>query len=62
MDFVVKLPISVDPVTGVKYNDILIIVDRLTKYTIIILVQKDITAEKFAHVLLDRLFRDHGMP
>jgi hypothetical protein len=57
----VKLLISVDPVTGVKYNDILVIVDRLTKYTIMIPVQKDIIAEKFAHVLLDRLFRDHGI-
>jgi hypothetical protein len=61
MNFVVKLPTSVDPVTGVKYNDILIIVDRLIKYTIIIPVQKDIIAEKFVHVLLNRLFRDHGI-
>jgi transposase InsO family protein len=62
IDFVVKLPTSIDPVTGVKYNDILVIVDRLTKYAIIIPIQKDITAEKFAYILLDRLFRNHGIP
>jgi hypothetical protein len=55
----VKLPISIDPITGVIYNDILVIVNRLTKYAIIILIQKDIIAEKFAYVLLDRLFRNY---
>jgi hypothetical protein len=54
----VKLPISIDPIIGIKYNDILVIVDRLTKYAIIILIQKDIIVEKFAYVLLDRLFVD----
>jgi hypothetical protein len=58
----VKLPISTDPITGIKYNDILVIVNRLTKYVIMIPVQKDITAEKFAYILLDRLFRNHGIP
>jgi hypothetical protein len=62
MDFVIKLPTSIDPITGVKYNNILVIVDRLTKYVIIILVQKDIIVEKFAYVLLDRLFRNYGIP
>jgi hypothetical protein len=58
----VKLPISIDPIIGIKYNDILVIVNRLTKYVIIIPIQKDIIAERFAYVLLDRLFRNHGIP
>jgi hypothetical protein len=62
MDFVVKLPTSIDPIIGVKYNDILVIVDRLTKYAIMIPIQKDIIVEKFAYILLDRLFRNHGIP
>jgi hypothetical protein len=57
-----KLLISIDPITGVKYNNILIIVDRLTKYVIIIPIQKDIIVEKFAYVLLNRLFRNYGIP
>jgi hypothetical protein len=56
-----KLPTLIDLVIGLKFNDILVIVDRLTKYAIIILVQKDIIVEKFAHVLLNRLFRNHGI-
>jgi hypothetical protein len=58
----VKLPISTDPIIGIKYNDILVIIDRLTKYAIIIPVQKDIIVEKFAYILLDRLFRNYGIP
>jgi hypothetical protein len=58
----VKLPTSVDPIIGIKYNNILVIVDRLTKYAIIIPVQKDIIVEKFAYILLDRLFRNYGIP
>jgi hypothetical protein len=49
----------IDPITGVKYNDILVIVNRLIKYAIIIPIQKDIIVEKFAYVLLDRLFRNY---
>jgi hypothetical protein len=36
MDFVVKLPISIDPIIKVAYDLIIIIVDKLTKYAIII--------------------------
>ena len=37
MDFVVKLPRSEDLVTKVKYDSILVVVDKLTKYTHLIL-------------------------
>ena len=32
MDFIVKLPLSKDIITDIKYNSILVVVDRLTKY------------------------------
>ena len=32
MDFIIKLPISKDLVTKVKYDNILVIIDRFTKY------------------------------
>ena len=32
MDFIIKLPISKDLVTKVKYNNILVIINRFTKY------------------------------
>ena len=32
MDFIVKLPLSKDTITDIKYDSILVVVDRLTKY------------------------------
>jgi hypothetical protein len=36
MDFVIELPLLKDPATGLAYNLILVIVDRFTKYTLIV--------------------------
>ena len=40
MDFITKLPKSVDPISGEKYDGIIIIIDKLTKYIIIILFKE----------------------
>ena len=37
MDFIIKLPLSKDTITDMKYNSILVVVDRLTKYAHFIL-------------------------
>jgi hypothetical protein len=55
MDFITGLPLSEDPATGLPYDLILIIVDRFTKYTLIIPFQQDYTAVQLAYVLKDRL-------
>ena len=62
IDFITKLPKSKDPVTGITYNLIIVIVDRFTKYIIVVLFKKTHTAEQLGHLLLDRLVRDHGVP
>jgi hypothetical protein len=36
IDFVIGLPLSKDPATGLAYNLILVIVDRFTKYVLMI--------------------------
>ena len=61
IDFIMKLPKSKDPVTGITYNLIIVIVDRFTKYLIVVLFKKTHTAEQLGHLLLDRLVRDHGV-
>lgn len=33
MDFITKLPKSVDPTTGKEYDSILVVVDKLTKWS-----------------------------
>jgi transposase InsO family protein len=62
MDFVTGLPLSKDPATGLSYDSILVIVDRFTKYALMIPFRRDYTAVQLAHVLKDRLIRDHGIP
>jgi hypothetical protein len=39
IDFVTELPLSKDSAIGLSYNAILIIVDRFTKYALMILFQ-----------------------
>ena len=62
MDFVVKLPKSTDPATKVVYNSILVVVDKLTKYTHLVLWKKSGTASKLASVLLRELVSHQGLP
>jgi transposase InsO family protein len=62
MDFVTGLPLFKDPATGLSYDAILVIVDRFTKYALMIPFRRDYTAVQLAHVLKDRLIRDHGIP
>ena len=58
IDFITKLPKSKDPVTGITYNLIIVIVDRFTKYLIVVLFKETHTVEQLGHPLLDRLVRD----
>lgn len=62
MDFVTGLPNSRDPVTDIVYDAILVIVDRLTKYALMIPFRKDFTAKQLGHIIVDRLVRNHGIP
>jgi hypothetical protein len=62
MDFIVKLPLSKDPVTGVKYDSILNINDRLTKAAEFIPYKESSNAEQLAHVILRELVARHGLP
>jgi len=62
MDFIVKLPKSADPVTGHQHDSILVMVDRLTKYSHFIPCSETISAQQIGCLVLDRLVRYHGMP
>ncbi len=62
MDFITKLPKSKDPVIGITYNAIMVIVDQITKYLIMVPFKETHTAEQLGYLLLDRLVRDHGVP
>jgi hypothetical protein len=52
LDFVVKLLLARDPITGVEYDFILVITNRLTKYTYIILYLEASIVEDLAYAFL----------
>jgi hypothetical protein len=52
LDFVIKLLLSQDLITRVEYDSILVIIDRLIKYTYIILYLEASIAEDLAYAFL----------
>jgi hypothetical protein len=52
LDFVVKLLLLQDPITGIRYNFILVIINKLTKYIYIILYLKASMVENLAYAFL----------
>ena len=62
MDFITKLLKSKDPTTTEVYDAIMVIVDRLTKYAIMLPFKEKYNAGQLAFLLLDRLIRDYSIP
>ena len=62
MDFITKLLVSSDVVIGTKYDAILVIVDKLTKYTEIVPFKETFTVTELGYILLDKLIKHHGIP
>ncbi|KAH7471513.1 hypothetical protein FOMA001_g13026 [Fusarium oxysporum f. sp. matthiolae] len=62
MDFITKLPLSEDPSTGTYYDSIMVIVDRLTKFSIYLPYREATDAEVMAYIFYDRVVRERGLP
>ena len=60
MDFIIKLLPLEDTITGVIYDSILVIVDRLTKYAQFIPWRKKESADKLAKAMLKKLSATTG--
>jgi hypothetical protein len=61
LDFVIKLLLSQDLIIGVEYDSILVVIDRLTKYTYIILYLKASIAEDLAYMFLRVIIANHNI-
>ena len=61
MDFITKLPTSKNPAWGVKFDSILTIVDRLTKYTMFISFKETATASVLTYTILQELVSNHEL-
>ncbi|GME32536.1 reverse transcriptase domain protein [Neofusicoccum parvum] len=62
LDFITGLPGSKEPLTKVKYDSILVIVDRLTKYAYYLPYLKSANAEELAYTFLRTILGNHGLP
>jgi len=61
MNFITKLPTSKNSAWGVKFDSILTIVDRLTKYTMFISFKKTTTASVLMYTILQELVNNHRL-
>ena len=62
LDFVIGLPESQNPATGMNYDMICTIIDGLTKYAKFVPCKTTMTAEELARLFLKKIFADHGIP
>ena len=62
MDFIVKLPRSLDPISRASFDSIFVVVDRLTKMAYFIPCNEDMNAPEFAQLFLQNIFTQHGLP
>jgi len=62
LDFITELLLSIDPTTSIKYNAILVITDRLTKYAYFLLWKTTATAEDIAYELIRTIIANHEVP
>jgi len=61
MNFIIKLPKSTNLATEDRYDSILIIIDKLIKYSHIIACKEKFTAEQLRYIVLNRLIRYHDI-
>jgi len=61
MNFIMKLSTSKDSAWGVKFDSILTIVDRLTKYTMFISFKETATASVLMYTILQELINNHEL-
>ena len=62
LDFVVGLPLSKDPITGLEYDSICVVTDRFTKYAYMVPVLGTMDADAIAQLFLRTIFANHGTP
>ncbi len=62
MDFIVKLFKSRNPVSNTNYNNILVIIDRLTKYGKFMSANESHSIEDLADIIVRKVISNHRLP
>jgi hypothetical protein len=59
LDFIIKLPPSVELITEVVFNSILVITDRFTKYEYFISYKESLLIEKLAYIFNKHIIENY---
>jgi hypothetical protein len=59
LDFIIKLPLSKELITGVVYDFIMVVINRLTKYTYFISYLESFSAEDLAYMFYKYVIANH---
>lgn len=62
LDFITKLSLSKEPLTGILYNSILVIIDILTKYVYLVPYKESSTAKDLAYIFNKTIIAQHSIP
>ena len=62
MDFIIKLLLSREPIIKIKYDNILVIICKLTKYKYFISYQEISIAEDLAYIFFKFIHNNYGLP
>jgi hypothetical protein len=62
LDFIVKLPPFIEPITEVVFDSILVITDRLTKYGYFIPYKESSLIEELAYAFNKHIIGNYGIP
>jgi hypothetical protein len=62
LDFITKLSLFKELMTGVMYDSIMVVTDRLTKYAYFIPYFKSFSAEDLAYIFYKYIVVNHGFP
>ena len=61
LDFITKLPLSKEPLIGIEYDSILVIVDSLTKFAYLEPYKEASTTEDLAYIFNKVVIARHGI-
>jgi len=61
MNFIIKLSKSTNLAIGDQYNSILVMIDKLIKYSHIIACRENFIAKQLGYIILNRLIRYHNI-
>jgi hypothetical protein len=62
LDFIIKFPESKEPITKTSFDSILVVTDRLIKYSYFIPYRESFSAEDFIYVFNKHIIGNHGIP